>query len=417
HARRLLEESQKDAVEKARQIPFQQWGGSGKYARKLAERLPEHERYVEPFCGAAAVFFAKEAADEEVLADADPEVVFALRYLQRLGDDSLAALTRFPWTVSRSGFEKVRTAEPRSDAARFWKLVYGRLCTWGAKPNLSGYATIHDGQSYDLDELWKFHERLEGVRLVAQDWKKTLADHDGPHTFFFIDPPYAGEWAVGDGIPPEEIAQAVSKLKGQYIIAYTDSAEARRALAKVGRAFKMRILEGRGAGKWQKRSRLFVASGKLRKLDDVDWLEGAVPVEKILDAALSRRIPLIKTGEERFVLGIVLEPETVDAQNDVYSAAEVREAAHQFLEEYGNIGLMHRGLVNDQVKILESYVAPTEFEMSGTKIKKGTWLLAVHVLDDELWAKVKDGAIGGYSIGGSASRSQDKIGRSLGRPS
>ena len=399
-ARRLLEEAQNDAVEKARQIPFQQWGGSAKYARKLAERLPEHDRYVEPFCGAAAVFFAKEAADQEVLADANPEVIFALRYLQRLDDDSFAALKRFPWTVSRAGFEKVRAAAPRSDAARFWKLVYGRLCTWGAKPNLSGYATIHDGQSYDLADLWKFHDRLQGVRLVTQDWKNTLADHDGAGTLFFLDPPYAGEWAVGDGIPPEEIAEAVAKLKGRYIVAYTDSAEARRALAKVGRPFKMRIPEGRSAGQWQKRSRLFVASPGIRKVEDIDVGE-ASPVEK----ALAQRIPLLKTGEERFVLGIVLEPETVDAQNDVYSAAEVREAAHRFLEDYGNIGLMHRGLVNDQVKILESYVAPAEFEVGATKIKKGTWLLAVHVLDDELWAKVKSGDLGGWSIGGSASRS------------
>jgi hypothetical protein len=43
-----------------------------------------------------------------------------------------------------------------------------------------------------------------------------------------------------------------------------------------------------------------------------------------------------------YVLGIVLEPERVDAQQDIYSAAEVREAAHRFMEEYRNLGLMHR---------------------------------------------------------------------------
>ena len=52
------------------------------------------------------------------------------------------------------------------------------------------------------------------------------------------------------------------------------------------------------------------------------------------------------------MLGIVLEPEVVDAQDDIYSAAEIREAAHRFMEEYRNIGLVHRGLVNGQVKIL-----------------------------------------------------------------
>ncbi len=393
-------------VEKARMIPFQQWGGSAKYARRLVERLPEHKRYAEPFCGAAAVFFAKLAASEEVLSDADPEVIFAHKYIQRLDARSFAALKRFSWRVSRTGFERAKAAEPSSDAERFWRHVYGRLCTWGAKPNMSGFATIHDGQSYDLDDLWRFHERLQGTRLVTQDWQKTLADCDSPDTLFFIDPPYAGEWAMGDGIPPEEIAKAVSQLKGQFVIAYTDSADARKALGAVGRSFKMRIPEGRGAGQWQKRSRLFVASFKVQKHDDIEWLDD-VPVsgDALVAAALQKRIPLLKTSEERYVLGVVLEPENVDAQKDIYSGAEVRDAAHHFMEEYRNLGLMHREILGEQVKILESYLAPAEFEVDGTRVRKGTWLLAVRVVDDELWRQIKAGDLTGFSIGGSALRS------------
>src|SRR5262249_38048907 len=155
---------------------------------------------------------AKDAAEEEeVLADADPEVIFAHRYIQNLDDGSFAALKRFSWRVSRAGFERAKDCEPGTDAERFWKLVYGRVCTWGAKPNMGGFASIHDGQTYDLDDLWPFHDRLAKVRLVTQDWKKTLADHDGPDTLFFIDPPYEDEWAIGDGVPADAIADAVSK--------------------------------------------------------------------------------------------------------------------------------------------------------------------------------------------------------------
>jgi hypothetical protein len=136
----------------------------------------------------------------------------------------------------------------------------------------------------------------------------------------------------------------VSKLEGSYVIAYTDSPEARRALAEVGRPFAMRIPEGRGAGHWQKRSRLFVASFKVEKAADVERLDGG-DVEKRLLAPLQRRILLLKTTEERYVLGVVLEPESVDAQKDIYSAAEVREAAHRFMEEYRNLGFMHRELL------------------------------------------------------------------------
>jgi site-specific DNA-adenine methylase len=127
---------------------------------------------------------------------------------------------------------------------------------------------------------------------------------------------------------------------------------------------------------------------------------GAVQVR--LAAALEKRIPVIKTDEERYVLGIVLEPETVDAQQDIYAAAEIREAAHTFMAQYQNVGLMHQGLVNSRVKILESYLAPVSFELGGVAIKKGTWLLALRVLDDPLWEQIKTGELTGLSMGGSA---------------
>jgi DNA adenine methylase len=123
-----------------------------------------------------------------------------------------------------------------------------------------------------------------------------------------------------------------------------------------------------------------------------------------LTAVLNKCIPLLKTGEERYALGIVLEPKTIDPQNDIYSAAEVREAAHRFMQQYKNIGLIHQDLVNGKVKILESYLAPMGFEISGTQVRKGTWLLAVRVLDDGLWAQIKSGELAELSIGGSAVR-------------
>jgi hypothetical protein len=122
------------------------------------------------------------------------------------------------------------------------------------------------------------------------------------------------------------------------------------------------------------------------------------PVQK--DAGVSR---IIK-ADERYVLGIILEPEAVDAQNDIYSVEEIRGAAHTFMEKFRTMGLMHKAGVNDKVKILESYVTPCDMEVEGVPLKAGTWLMGVRVLDDELWKMVKDGALTGFSIGGSAIR-------------
>lgn len=106
----------------------------------------------------------------------------------------------------------------------------------------------------------------------------------------------------------------------------------------------------------------------------------------------------------RIVYGIVLEPETVDAQSDVYSAEEIRKTAHEYMAKYRTIGLMHKGAINDKTQILESYCAPADFNVDGQPVKAGTWVMAVKVLDDALWASCKSGELTGFSIGGSAVR-------------
>jgi DNA adenine methylase len=136
----------------------------------------------------------------------------------------------------------------------------------------------------------------------------------------------------------------------------------------------------------------------------VDWSpsECSAPNPTERFASTSALIKGVDPSDERFVLGVVLEPEVVDAQGDIYSAEEIRNAAHRFMEDFQGLGIQHRDRVNGDVKILESYLAPEDLVVGGTAIKKGTWLFGVRVLSDELWRMVKDGELTGFSIGGSA---------------
>ncbi len=120
------------------------------------------------------------------------------------------------------------------------------------------------------------------------------------------------------------------------------------------------------------------------------------------------KIPILKTEEERFVLGIVLEPEVKDSQGDIYSAEEVRKAAHDYMANFQNIGLMHQTIINGKAQILESYLAPATFKIDGQSVKKGTWLFGVRVTDDDVWTECKEGGLTGFSIGGSAVRTPEK---------
>jgi DNA adenine methylase len=120
-----------------------------------------------------------------------------------------------------------------------------------------------------------------------------------------------------------------------------------------------------------------------------------------------RCIRKVDVSEQRFVMGIVLEPEIEDSQGDIYSAVEIERAAHKFMEDARNLGIMHRRLANDGLVILQSFIAPCDFEINGQKVKKGSWVLAMRVKNDTIWMQVKNGEFTGLSIGGSAIRTPE----------
>lgn len=115
----------------------------------------------------------------------------------------------------------------------------------------------------------------------------------------------------------------------------------------------------------------------------------------------------VADGDEntRFVLGTVLVPEETDDQEEIYSHDCVRDTAWDFLLNFRNAGLQHEEGANGRVELVESYVAPVDFEVEGPDgvshfIKKGTWLLGYRIPDDEIWEAVKAGEYTGLSIGG-----------------
>lgn len=210
---------------------------------------------------------------------------------------------------------------------------------------------------------------------------------------------------VGDGITVEDLAVAAAKVAPSdraFLIETADTPVTREAFGSLGPMFKFAHTG----------SPLFVASFDPSVID-ADAIEIIQPspaeVLKRIEAGADpgyRRL-LAKSAdsaEERIAFGVVLEPGGVDAQNDTISAETIRTAAHKFMESFQNMGLQHRQLVNDRVKLLESYVSLCEMRVNGELVKEGTWLMLVRYDDDDLWAAVKSGRLTGFSIGGFARR-------------
>lgn len=397
-----------DDVEKAQ--AFGTFGGSHHYAKRIVPLIPEHEVYAEPFAGAAALLYVKEPSTKEVLADNDADVVFLHRSIKAMTPERVDEMgRRFEWKCTEASFAKARDMEPKDELARFYKLVFVRTHARDCRPDGTHPARNHLGSTTNPEKYLRAAERLKDVSVLHQDYRKTVEQLDGPDTFFFLDPPYPGEWFDKDAaIDVDEFVGVLKGIKGRFIAVLNDNAENAAAFKSVGQVFRLKVHEASGTGGAKKASRLFCANFKIAKADEVEVLDDERPrAPDLAGAPFTKSIPLIKgidPGDERFVLGVVLEPEVVDAQGDIYSPEEVRQAAHRFMEEFGGLGLMHRFRVNGQVKVLESYLAPADFAIGDVPVRKGTWLLAVRILADELWEQVKDGQLTGFSIGGSARR-------------
>lgn len=72
-------------------------GGKRKLARHLLPLFPEHTCYVEPFCGAAALFFMKEPSKAEVLNDINSDIVNLYRVIQHHLEEFIK---QFKWALT-----------------------------------------------------------------------------------------------------------------------------------------------------------------------------------------------------------------------------------------------------------------------------------------------------------------------------
>ena len=398
------------------------WGspaGKKRLADRLVAMLPAHKTYVEPFAGSGAVLFAKEPSEVEVLNDADPEIAEAYRLLKKLTPDDVERLKKLPWTGDEKTFKGLLDAEPEDDVERLHRFLYLTHFSYGKMRGRSFSPSVVGVEAKTIKRIEQYAPRLKRVKVYGGDYERVVRKYDSKDTVFFLDPPYPGyNVDVGESEFDEERFFALLKsLKGKFLITYGIRGKF-PGLVKDSSFWVKRIRTPRtiaamrGVGGSSVLTQLLVANYEptLKSLDDtvvIDEWDGTLDVEPTSANAVeatSRLVKGVDPNDERYVLGIVLEPEVVDAQGDIYSADEIRAAAHRFMEEFGGLGLMHRLRVNGEVKVLESFLAPTDFTVGDITVRKGTWMLAVRVLSDELWDRVKNGDLTGFSIGGSARR-------------
>src|SRR5690606_24752231 len=206
------------------------WGspaGKTHLAQRIVAEIPEHRVYVEPFAGGAQVLFAKEPSEVEVVGDLDPEIAFAFRFAKNLTAEQLDRLRRKKWVGDKAHFRKLYESEPPDDEVdRFYRFAY--LIRFSFNKLRRG--TMPDRnvgvEARFVDKLERWAPRLEAVRVRRADYEKVIEEYDGPDTFFFLDPPYAGydaDCRVGAGHKDwdeERFAKVLRKIRGRFLCTY-----------------------------------------------------------------------------------------------------------------------------------------------------------------------------------------------------
>lgn len=212
--------------------PIIPWmGGKRRLAKHILPLFPEHQCYVEPFAGGAAMFFVRpEPAKVEVLNDINSDLVNLYRVVQH----HLEELVRqFKWSlVSRQMFTWLKLTDVRTltDIQRAARFFYLQHTAFGGRSygQSFGIATTSKPRLNLLrieEALSSAHLRLSQVFIENLSWQEIVKRYDRPHTLFFLDPPYwqlSGYGAEFTWDQYEEMATVMRSMKGKAILTIND---------------------------------------------------------------------------------------------------------------------------------------------------------------------------------------------------
>lgn len=218
--------------------PLVPWiGGKRRLARHILPLFPDHQCYVEPFCGAAALFFMKEPSDVEAINDINGDVVNLYRVVQHHLEEFVR---QFKWALNSRQIYKWLTDTPPAtltDIQRAARFYYLQKLGFGGKVQgrTFGIAATTPPRLNLLrieEDLSAAHLRLARVYIEHLDWQACIAKYDRPHTLFYCDPPYWGTEGYGVDFGLEqyaEMADLARSIKGKMIVSVNDIPEMRQA--------------------------------------------------------------------------------------------------------------------------------------------------------------------------------------------
>ena len=191
-----------DGLNRVLKYPGSKW----RIADKIAELIPSHHTYLEPYFGSGAVFFRKAPSDIETINDLDYDVV---NLFQCIREDSgklarLVMATPYSRQMYDDSFKPDKIAETLAGGDGFHEACRFLVKCWmghGFRTNGYKVGWKSDVQGRErMYALWDWYrlpgwiieiaERLRTVQIECSQALDLIHKYDYENVFMYLDPPY-----------------------------------------------------------------------------------------------------------------------------------------------------------------------------------------------------------------------------------
>lgn len=176
--------------------PFLKWaGGKRWFADRCLHLIPRgHGRYIEPFLGSGAMFFALQSG-EALLSDLNPDLINCYRAIRDAPENIAERLAEHHRLHDKAHYYETRSAKPEDPIERAaWFIYLNRTCWNGLyRVNRRNEFNVPIGTKTSVilpnDDFVAVSRLLASVEILHQDFETTL-DAARVGDFVFVDPPY-----------------------------------------------------------------------------------------------------------------------------------------------------------------------------------------------------------------------------------
>ena len=178
--------------------PILKWaGGKTQLLEHLLPKIPkEYNKYIEPFFGGGALFFALKP-NNSIIADSNPELINLYRVIAKDVNSLISELKNlknekdFFYDMRKKEFSELSEIEAAARTLFLNKTAFNGLYRVNKKGQFNvPFGYYKNPKILDEDQLLAASKLLKKTKILLGDFKDVLCENAKKGDFIFLDPPY-----------------------------------------------------------------------------------------------------------------------------------------------------------------------------------------------------------------------------------